>query len=249
MAGALYDKIGSGYRAPRRPDPRIEAMIAAQFEGTKSLINVGAGAGSYEPADKSVIALDASITMIKQRPAGAAPCVLGHAEALPFAENSFDAATAFLTYHHWSSVFDGLAELRRVARNRIVILTWDPDSADALWISRDYLPENIEFDRAIFPPLDQVAAALGTSTVSTVPVPHDCTDGFLGAYWRRPHIYLEPEAQRGISTFQRLPKAVIDRGMKALRADLDSGAWEAKYGELLGLDSIDLGYRLIVARP
>lgn len=248
MAGALYDRIGTGYSGQRHPDPRIAAMIAAGLEGAASILNVGAGTGSYEPTDRPVIALDASITMIAQRPKGAAPCVQGHAEALPFAENSFDVATAFLTYHHWSSVFDGLAELCRVAAKRIVILTWDPDSADNLWISRDYLPENMELDRAIFPPLAEIAGALGPSTISPVLVPHDCTDGFLGAYWRRPHLYLDRQAQRGISTFQRLPKAVIERGMNALRADLDSGAWEEKHANLMRQDSIDLGYRLIVAR-
>lgn len=249
MAGALYDRIGTGYSGRRHPDLRIAAMIAAQFEGAKSILNVGAGTGSYEPADIPVIALELSSTMIAQRPKAAATCVQGRAEALPFADDSFDVATAFLTYHHWSSVFDGLGEMRRVARDRIVVLTWDPDSADNLWISRDYLPENMELDRAIFPPLAEIAGALGPSTISTVPIPHDCTDGFLGAYWRRPQLYLDKQAQRGISTFQRLPKAVIERGMNALRADLDSGAWEAKYGGLLDQDSLDLGYRLIVARP
>lgn len=230
-------------------DPRIAAIIAAQFEGTGSILNVGAGTGSYEPADIPVIALELSSTMIAQRPKKAAPCIQGCAEALPFADNSFDVATAFLTYHHWSDVFQGLAEMRRVARRRIIILTWDPDSADDLWISRDYLPENMELDLAIFPPLAEIAGALGPSTISTVPIPHDCTDGFLGAYWRQPYLYLDTDAQKGISTFGRLPKAVIDRGMNALRADLDSGAWEEKHGNLLALESVDLGYRLIVAQP
>lgn len=249
MASALYDRIGAGYSGPRHPDPRIEAMIAAQFEGAGSLVNVGAGAGSYEPADIPVIALELSSTMIKQRPKTAAPCVQGRAEALPFKDDSFDVATAFLTYHHWSDVFAGLAEMRRVARGRIIILTWDPDSADTLWISRDYLPENIEFDRAIFPPLAEIAGVLGPSTISPVPIPHDCTDGFLGAYWRRPHLYLDKRAQKGISTFRRLPKAVIERGMEALREDLATGAWDEKHGALLELESLDLGYRLIVANP
>lgn len=242
---ARYDTIGRAYAARRRPDPRIARVVASALGGAKSVVNVGAGAGSYEPAGRAVVAVEPSGVMIAQRSAGAAPAVRGSAERLPFSDGAFEAALAVLTVHHWSDRRAGLAEMRRVARDRVVVLTWDP-AHPGFWLVRDYFPDLIEFDRGIFPALADVAAALGNAEVSAVPVPHDCADGFLGAYWRRPWEYLDEGVRAGISTFARIGD--IAPRLARLRADLESGRWATKNAELLDLEQLDLGYRLVVSR-
>lgn len=242
---ARYDDIGRAYARRRRPDPRIARILTSALGGARSVVNVGAGAGSYEPADRAVVAVEPSAVMIAQRPAGAAPAVRASAESLPFSDAAFDAALAVLTVHHWSDRRAGLAEMRRVARDRVVILTWDPAHA-GFWLVRDYFPDLVESDRSIFPPLAEIEAALGQTEVSVVPVPHDCLDGFLGAYWRRPAEYLDEGARAGISTFSRIGD--IAPRLARLRADLESGRWAAKNAGLLDLEELDLGYRLVVGR-
>ena len=242
--GELYDVIGVDYRRLRRPDPRIAARIAAALGPARSVVNVGAGAGSYEPRDRRVLAVEPARTMIRQRPTDAAPVIQGSATALPLRDRSVDAALAVLTLHHWPDRAAGVRELTRVARERVVILTWDPDGP-GFWLI-DYLPEIAVIDRQILPPLDWYAHLLGDLEVSAVPIPHDCSDGFLGAYWRRPEVYLDADARRAISTFARLSGP--EMGLARLRADLHSGEWARRYGDLLQRDSLDLGYRLLVAR-
>lgn len=246
MPAALYDAIGLTYSTQRRPDPRIEAAIVAALGGARSILNVGAGAGSYELRDRHVVALEPSPVMIAQRPPRAAKAVQGRAEALPFADRSFDAVMAILTLHHWVDRDRGLAECARVARQRVVLLTWDA-WADAFWLSRDYIPAFAEYDRRTFPRMEEYARLLGPAArveILPVPVPRDCVDGFLCAYWARPEAYLDPGVQAGISAF-----ALNDcrAGLERLRADLASGAWHARYGLLLEHESQDLGYRLVVA--
>lgn len=248
MTAALYDTIGRGYAHLRRPDPRIAAPILRALEGTTSVLNVGAGAGSYEPSDRRLSALERSLTMIRQRPGSAAPAVCGSAETLPFGDGAFDATLAILTLHHWPDQPGGLHEMARVARRRAVLLTWDPaffeSSNRSFWLL-DYFPESLELDRKIFPTLDAHQEQLGPCEVWPVSIPHDCSDGFLGAYWRRPAAYLDPLVRSAISTFSKLTDlSALDR----LRQDLDSGAWQERYGHLLTMDALDLGYRLIVAR-
>ena len=244
--GALYDTIGREYAQRRRPDPRIAARLTAALGDARSVLNVGAGAGSYEPSDRSVVAVEPSAVMLAQRPTGAAVAVQARAEALPFPDRAFDAAMAVLTLHHWADRVCGLAECTRVARQRVVVLTWDP-AADAFWLVREYFPEFGETDRKLFPPISAYADAFGPDAqveIAAVPVPRDCVDGFLGAYWARPEAYLDPAVRAGMSSFAR---PGVEAGLARLRADLASGAWHARHGHLLGNDALDLGYRLVVA--
>lgn len=242
---ALYDTIGHGYANRRQPDPRINQAIQNALGNAGSVVNVGAGCGSYEPVNTAVVAVELSTTMIEQRPASAAPAVQATAMALPFRDKSFDASLAVLTVHHWPDKMRGLAELRRVTRQRVVILTWDPAYAN-FWLS-DYLPRLLEIDRPQFPAMDQFGQAFGQIRILPVPIPHDCTDGFMCAYWRRPAAYLDPGVRRGISTFAKLGD--VGQALKRLERDLKDGTWHKRYGDILQQESLDLGYRLIVATP
>jgi SAM-dependent methyltransferase len=244
MAEALYDRIGVGYSAYRRPDPRIEARIAAALGSARTVLNVGAGSGSYEPADRAVVAVEPSAEMVRQRPRGSAPAVRATAEHLPFADASFDAALAVLTLHHWRDWRAGLTQMRCVARERVVLLTWVPDAA-RFWLVDEYFPEILEFDRRTFPSLEEMADVLGPVDVQPVPIPADCTDGFLGAYWRRPSAYLDAGVRGAISAFARLE----DPGPRLARlaADLADGTWASRHHALLPLTELDLGYRLVIA--
>ena len=237
--GALYDRIGMGYTRVRREDPRIAAAVQAALGDARTVLNVGAGAGSYEPRDREVTAVEPSEVMIAQRPPGAAPVVRADAAALPFADHSFDAAMAILSDHHWSDRLAGLRELRRVAR-RVAVFQWDTASSLG-WLTRDYL--------TTFRPTGltaaEIAQHLGAERIEPVPIPHDCRDGFLSAYWRRPHAYLDPAVREGISVFRLLPPEEVDAAMAALRADLESGEWERRNAGILSLGELDLGYRLI----
>jgi SAM-dependent methyltransferase len=237
-----YDTIGRGYARHRRADPRIAGAVIAALGDARTVVNVGAGTGSYEPLDRDVVAVEPSVVMIAQRTSPAAPVVRALAERLPFPPSSFDAALAVLTIHHWPDVAGGLGELRRVAR-RVVILTFDPDLRDRLWLFPEYLPEW----KPRTQPLDQVVTEVGAGRVDVVPVPADCTDGFGLAYWRRPEAYLDPEVRACISFFAALPPALVESRMARLRSDIESGAWHRRHRDLLELDDLDLGVRLVVA--
>ena len=241
----LYDAIGVGYDAYRRPDPRIAVAIGRTLGAAESVVNVGAGAGSYEPIDRRVVAVEPSLAMIRQRRAGAAPVVQASATDLPFGDGAFDAALAILTVHHWPDRARGLAELVRVARRRVVIVTWDPASS-GFWLTEDYFPSILTIDRPIFSTMNELRQALGEIEVVPLPVPYDCVDGFLGAYWRRPHAYLEAGVRSAISTFSKLGD--VGPGLDRLRRDLDDGTWMRRHGDLLDRSELDLGYRLVVAR-
>lgn len=241
MTTATYDAIGEGYARRRRPDHRIASAIVAALGDARSVINVGAGTGSYEPADRAVLAVEPSALMIGQRVPGAAPCIRGSAEALPAETQAFDAAMAVLTIHHWQDWRLGLREMRRVARSRIVLLTFDTDASD-FWLTRDYLPAITALDRATMPSLQMLAGELGPCDATPVLVPHDCSDGFLGAYWRRPEVYLDPVARRSISVFSRID---AEEGLDRLARDLASGVWHQRNADLLARDALDVGYRLL----
>ena len=243
----VYDRIGSRYATTRRPDPRIAAAITAALGEARTVVNVGAGAGAYEPADRAVVAVEPSQTMVAHRPPRAAPCIQGVAEQLPFRDRSLDASLGILTIHHWTDQAAGLRELRRVARRRVVLVTWDPEGFDDFWLTTEYLPEVIALDLPRFPPVAALAGSLGEMRVIPIPVPHDCQDGFLGAFWRRPEAYLDPDVRRGISVFAQIPPEAVSRGIARLAEDLRSGRWEERYGALRGRDSLDIGYRLVVA--
>ncbi len=244
MTEPLYDRIGLDYSNLRRPDPRIAAMIENALGSARTVLNVGAGAGSYEPQGRQVTAVEPSTEMIRQRPSSAAPVVQGSAEQLPFDDASFDASMAVLTVHHWVDRARGLAELRRVSRGPIVILTFDP-TFRGFWLA-DYLPELVTLDEAQMPPLEDYRRALGPVEVTPVPIPHDCHDGFLCAYWRRPRAYLDPRVRAAISSFWRIGD--VTGPLRQLEQDLASGTWQQRYGHLLERESIDCGYRLVV-RP
>ena len=210
------------------------------------VVNVGAGAGSYEPTDRTVVAVEPSEVMLAQRPVGAAPAVRAVAEALPFPDDRFDVATALLTVHHWSDVRRGLAELRRVARYQVVF-GFDPSRQLDFWFTAEYVPASAAMETGRAPTVDELAQRLGGATVAPVPIPHDCSDGFLGAYWRRPEAYLDPDVRASISSLAQLDPSDIEPGIERLAGDLASGAWHERHGALLELDELDLGYWLLVA--
>ena len=243
----IYDRIGLVYATTRRADPRIAAAIGAALGDARTLVNVGAGAGAYEPPDRPVVAVEPSTAMIRQRPASAAPCIQAIAEGLPFPDRAFDASLAVLTLHHWADRATGLAELRRVARRRVVLLTWDPAGGGDFWLTRDYFPDIRALDVPRFPSMDEIARSLGRVHMIPVPVPHDCHDGFLGAFWRRPEAYLDPAVRGGMSGFVLLDPDRVRRGVARLAEDLASGRWEARHGALRQRESLDLGYRLLIA--
>jgi SAM-dependent methyltransferase len=248
MFGAgLYDAIGGAYTATRRTDPRIAARIWDALGDARTVLNVGAGTGSYEPPGRDVTAVEPSAVMRAQRPAGAAPCMDAAAESLPFADQSFDAAMAVSTVHHWRDPVAGLREMRRVAR-RVVVLTFDA-SEDVLhrrfWLTRDYLPEFAGLFNG-WPSLAGLAGAIG-ARAEPVPVLWDCTDGLFEAYWRRPGAYLEDHVRRAVSTWTRVGPGAEQRAVRSLRDDLDSGRWAERNSDLADLDAAELGLRLLVA--
>lgn len=239
---ALYDAIGAGYETLRRPDPRIAARLHDALGPARRVLNVGAGTGNYEPSGRAVLAVEPSARMIQRRPPGSAPVIQASAAALPLADATFDAALAILTVHHWHDPLAGLKEVRRVTRGRIVILTFDP--AARPWLT-DYLPGLAALDEAQMPLLEVYRTALGPIRVEPLLIPFDCVDGFLYAYWRRPHAYLDPRIRSGSSSFHALKD--VDAGLGRLKADLDSGAWQSRYAHLTGLEAYDAGYRLLVS--
>ena len=246
----IYDTIGTGYAATRQEEPRIAAAIVRALSDARSVVNVGAGAGSYEPRDRDVVAVEPSEVMIAQRPPGSARVARGQAEQLPLPDGACDAAMAILSDHHWHDRPAGLRELRRVARRRVVLFNADPAEAGRFWMTREYLPE---FEHLIPGRLrtagewqEELEELLpGRLSIERVPIPHDCRDGFYGAWWRRPAAYLDPRVRAGISFFAQLPAAGVNAAVAQLRADLDSGAWERGHTDLLELEELDLGYKVI----
>jgi SAM-dependent methyltransferase len=241
----LYDTIGTTYTATRRTEPRIAARLWAALGDAQTVLNVGAGTGSYEPSDREVVAVEPSAVMRAQRPPGAARCVAADAESLPFPDQSFDAAMAFATVHHWRDPIAGLREMQRVAR-RMVVFTCDTSEQSwrsRFWLTRDYLPEVAASRIGL---ATQLAAAIG-ARMEPMPVPWDCVDGFFEAYWRRPDAYLDERVRRGISVWARVGPEVERRAVRALRGDLASGRWADRNRDLLELESAELGLRLLVA--
>ena len=242
----LYDAIGTGYAAHRRADPRIATAIEAALGDARRVLDVGAGAGSYEPGDRAVVALEPSAMMLAQRPRGAAPAVRGVAEALPFPDGGFDAAMAVLTLHHWQDLGAGLAELRRVAPRQVVFL-FEPLEVRRFW-AVEYFPEAVDVpSERRAPGVAQLRAALEVREVRVVPVPIDCTDGFGAAYWGRPEAYLDPAVQASQSWLAQLDERHRTAGARRLADDLASGRWDERFGHLRQLDELDVGYRLVLA--
>ena len=242
----IYDTIGSRYAAQRRPDPRIAKALRAALDGCRSVVNVGAGAGSYEPHDLDVMAVEPSFAMIRQRCQGSAPVVQARAEALPFRDSSFDAALGVLTLHHWKDVKLGLNECARTVRRSVVFLTIDVEASENFWLLRDYFPDIHKIDQEIFPSIDALEAVLGAVESTPLKIPADCIDGFLGAYWRRPEAYLDAAIRAGMSTFSKITD--VNERIEALRKDLETGRWARRHQDILNQESIDLGYRIVTAR-
>jgi SAM-dependent methyltransferase len=243
----LYDTIGASYTATRRTEPRIAAKIWAALGDARTILNVGAGTGSYEPAGREVTAVEPSALMRAKRPAGAARCVAATAESLPFEDETFDAAMALHTVHHWQDPLGGLREMRRVAR-RVVVFTHDSSDAGWLrrfWLTRDYLPEVTDLV-AGRPSLGEQARAIG-ARIEPVPIPWDCADGFFEAFWRRPEAYLDDDVRRGVSVWARVGPDAEQRAVRSLRDDLVAGRWAERNRDLLDLDAAELGLRLLIA--
>lgn len=238
-----YDNIGKNYGLYRQPDPRLAQAILIALGDSQKIVNVGAGTGSYEPSDRTVVAVEPSSEMIRQRRNNSASVVVAQAENLPFADKEFEAALAVLSIHHWSDWQAGLREMRRVARDRVVLLTCDLDRA-YFWLVRDYFPDIRSSDRQIFPTISAIENVLGKIEVQEIPIPHDCLDGFLGAYWRRPSAYLDVGVLSSISAFWRIGE--ICSGIDRLQADIESGRWAVANADILKLEYLDLGYRLII---
>lgn len=245
-----YDAVGAGYASYRRTDPRIEAYVHAALGGARAVLNVGAGAGSYEPADRYVVAVEPSAAMRAQRPPERVPAVRAVAADLPFDDGAFDAAMAMVTVHQWPDLRAGLDEVRRVTRGPLVVLTFDPEALDAFWLAH-YAPELVAAERRRYPTMPALAAALGAPerdvTVTVVPVPRDCVDGFTEAYYARPERLLDPEVRRAQSAWTFVAPAAQERAAATLAADLASGEWDRRWGALRERESFDGSLRLVVA--
>jgi SAM-dependent methyltransferase len=245
MSNPTYNRMGVNYSDFRRPDPRIEAAIWDALGDARSVVNVGAGTGSYEPTDREVVAVEPSPVMIAQRSPEAAPAVEGVAEALPLDDKSVDAAMGVLTIHHWQDLDAGLAEMRRVAGKRIVLLTIDAEVVAESWIVKDYFPEAGPIDREVLPSMARLREMLPGAAIEAVLVPCECLDGFTIALWDRPELILDPEVRRASSIWHRMPTEATERGLERLRTDLESGRWDEKYGHLRTRPELDIGLRLV----
>lgn len=249
--GPRYDAIGHLYSSTRREDPQLRDRILAALGDSRTVVNVGAGTGSYEPRDRHVVAIEPSDVMAEQRPSDRVPALRGTAAPLPLRDGSVDAAMAVLTIHHWDDQQErGVRELRRVARGPVIIVTYDADVCAEMWLYRDYLPEAAELDRATFPPIDELITWLGGSVrVEAVLSSRDTPDWTLGSFWAHPERVLDGEARRATSAFARMDAAVVERVVAGVERDLGNGAWEARNGGLREMAEFDVGMRLIVAHP
>jgi SAM-dependent methyltransferase len=246
MNGApAYDRVGLNYTEHRRADPRIAERIWDALADAGSVVNVGAGSGSYEPGDREVIAVEPSPVMVGQRPTGAAPAIEGVAEALPLEDKSVDAAMGVLTIHHWEDLGAGIAEMRRVAHRRIVLFTIDAEKNSEIWTLSEYFPEAARAEREKMPSMKALEALLPRATIEAVPAPSRCRDEFTSALWDRPELFLEPSILRASSLWHSLRPAEIERGQERLRADLASGHWDERHGHLRTLPELDIGLRLL----
>jgi SAM-dependent methyltransferase len=248
---ARYDTIGQGYSQTRHEDPRFRAQIHAALADARTVVNVGAGAGAYEPSDRHVIAIEPSDVMAAQRSRDRAPAIRASAGCIPLRDNSVDAAMAILSVHHWDEEREkGVRELRRVARGAVVILTYDASVSAAMWLMADYLPEVVALDLRIFPPPEQLADWLGgTVRIEKVPISSDTPDWMLGSFWAHPERVLDPKARAATSGFARMSSNVVDRVVSDVSRDLTSGTWDDRHGHLRSLDALDVGLRLVVATP
>lgn len=246
MSMSAYDTIGRAYSAWRRADPRIAGAVHRALGKARTVLDVGAGTGSYEPDDRLVVAVEPSQVMVVQRPAGSAPAVLGSVEALPTADGGFEAVMTVLTAHHWNDRVQGFAEMRRVAPRRVV-LAYDIQLHNSLWLLADYLPTVAEFEARRCPSIQEIADGIEADRIETIPIAHDCLDGMTTAYWRRPEAYLDPTVRSCCSCLAQSDPIVVEAAIARLAEDLRSGRWQDRYGYLLDTEERDYGYRLLVS--
>ncbi len=241
----IYDQIGINYSVSRGTDPKIAKTLYAELEGATRIINIGAGTGSYEPVHIDLVAVEPSSEMIAQRHQDAHPVKQASAEKLPFDDNTFSHAMTILSMHHWVDKPAAFAEINRVATDKFVAITWDPQS-EPFWLTRDYFPEIYEMDRAIFPYLDEFVEHFDDVKMETLLVPSDCEDGFFAAFWKRPGAYLDPKVRQATSPFSNVEN--LDESLQRLEDDLKSGAWAKRNEAFLSANAWDVGYRLITAK-
>jgi len=251
MERTLYDRIGRTYSATRHTDPRLATVIWDALGEAETVLNVGAGAGAYEPPDRTVVGVEPSAVMLGQRPPTAARAVQASAESLPFADDSFDAVIAVLSDHHWRDRRQGLRELRRVARRRVVLFNADPAESDRFWLTIEYLPGFLDLIPARYHVKGawqrELEQSLGPVRLIAAPIPHDCIDGFYGAFWRRPAAYLDPSVRDGISVFSALNADDVTRAIRELNADLRTGAWDKRHPDIRNQSELHLGYYAVTA--
>ena len=246
---ADYGRIGAPYARFRQPDPRIARQILDALGDARTVLNVGAGAGSYEPTDRAVTAVEPSAAMRAQRPAHLAPAIDATAETLPFPDASFDAAMSTLSIHQWGDLAAGLRQMRRVTRGPVVLLTCDPDAMQSFWLHH-YCLEVTAVEAARFPPIAKVVELLGGDVeIHPVPVPLDCMDLFNEAYYGRPEGLLTDEARLSCSSWSFLAPEVVTRFRMELSQDLASGEWDRRFGHYRSLPALDGPLRLVVSRP
>lgn len=241
-----YDGKNHNYSAIRKADPRIGLHVGRSLENCRTILNVGAGTGSYEPDDKFVIAVEPSSDMRAKRLAlGRTPAVDAKADDLPFDDKSFDAVMAVLTIHHWPDLKVGLTEIKRVARKKITILTYDPNLLDLFWNAK-YFPELIEIERSRYPKLDRIASCLGQDLkVTNIKIPLDCTDGFQEAFYGRPEAFLQEEVRKAQSAWGFLDKELERNYVNRLSDDLASGEWDRLYGFHRYLPEFEGAFRML----
>lgn len=244
----IYDQIGTNYSKTRHTDPRIQNTIMKALGNCETILNVGAGSGSYEPRDRQVVSLDPSLVMLKQR-TDLSYTVRGIAELLPFPDKSFDAAMGVSTIHHWSDKSHGIKELKRVVKDRVVIFTWDRKLISNSWLLCDYLPASKDFALKLSIAIEAYASMFEAPVeIIHVPIPWDCLDGFPEAYWRRPNEVLDPVVWKSVSILTLIPEYERTKGLNRLALELRNGQWRKKYGHLLKLEEYDMGIRLVVWR-
>lgn len=246
---ADYGRIGLGYASYRQPEPAIAALIEEALDPASRILNVGAGAGSYEPRHRDVTAVEPSASMRAQRPADIAAAINATAESLPFPDQSFDASMATFTVHQWQDLDAGLREMRRVTRGPVVILSCDPDLVEAFWLSH-YAPKVLATEARRYPSLGHIGKVLGGDVdLVAVPIPLACRDGFNEAYYGRPELFLEAGARSACSAWSFVSEAENAVSIENLRRDLVSGAWDSRHGFLRSQPSFDGSLRLVIARP
>lgn len=241
----LYDEIGANYSVSRCTDPKIMKQLYSELRGATRIVNIGAGTGSYEPEDVELVAVEPSSEMISQRKPVSHRVVQAFAEKLPFRDSSFSHAMTVLSMHHWENRDRAFSEINRVATEKFVAITWDPNS-DPFWLTRDYFPEFYDLDKRNFPQLKELDKHFDEVEMSPLQIPHDCKDGFLAAFWKRPKAYLDSKVRRSISSFSKIDDA--SKGLRKLEDELVSGLWAENNRAILNFSSIDAGYRIISAK-